>query len=145
MDNPIRRKSAIYVILAALFLIGVVLSAGSDATGIEGEIIISANDVPSFLSSMGLECDLSSMTEQKVSLPKQFDDTFIAYNSIQLQQNCDLSRYAGKEVTVYTVSILNYPDTAETVLATLIVYKNRVIGGDIHAAAMDGFIVPLKK
>ena len=84
------------------------------------------------------------MTEQTTVLPEQFDDTFIAYNAIQLKQNCDLTKFAGKNVTVYTVPITNYTETTDTVLATVIVYKGKVIGGDLHAAAMDGFMLPLK-
>ena len=139
-----RRDGAIYIILLSLLLIGLVLTVGNDQGGFSGVSVKSPEDLSAFLTSMGYECNITTLTMQNAVLPEQFDDTFIAYNSIQLQQNCDLSQYAGKEVTVYTVDILNYPTEPDGVLATVIVYKNRVIGGDIHAAAMDGFMVPLK-
>ena len=139
-----RRDGAIYIILLSLLLIGLVLTVGNDHGGFSGVSVKSPEDLSAFLTSMGYECNITTLTMQNAVLPEQFDDTFIAYNSIQLQQNCDLSQYAGKEVTVYTVDILNYPTETDGVLATVIVYKNRVIGGDIHAAAMDGFMVPLK-
>ena len=139
-----RRKAAIYVILLAVILAGLVLSAGSDADGFHGTKVKTSDDLSVFLASLGWECDITAVTEQTTILPEQFDETFIAYNAIQLKQNCDLSQYAGKEVTVYTVPIINYTDSTDTVLTTVIVYRGKVIGGDIHAAAMDGFMLPLK-
>lgn len=139
-----RRKSALYVIVLCAVLIGLVLTAGNEQSGFHGVKIKNTEDLTAFLSSLGWECDLTNLTEQNTVLPEQFDDTYIAYNAIQLKQSCDLTRYAGKKVTVYTLPILNYPNTTETVLATVIVYRGKVIGGDIHAAAMDGFMLPLK-
>lgn len=144
MVSTKRRDGAISIIVLSILLIGLVLTVGSDQGGFNGITVKTPEDLSAFLTSMGYECNISTMTVQSAVLPEQFDDTFIAYNSIQLQQNCDLTQYAGKEVTVYTLDILNYPTETEAVLATVIVYKNRVIGGDIHAAAMDGFMVPLK-
>ena len=144
MDSIRRRKATILIAVLSFILIVLVLGAGAEPSGFHGYKIRSAEDIPPFLQALGWECDPSALSEQKAVLPKQFDETFIAYNAIQLQQGCDLSAYAGKEVTVYTLPILNYPDETETVLATVIVYKNHIIGGDLHAAAMDGFMLPLK-
>lgn len=144
MEYTKRRTGALYIVLLSLLLIGLVFTVGSDQGGFKGVSVKTPEDLSAFLTSIGYECNISTLTAQNAVLPEQFDDTFIAYNSIQLQQNCDLTQYAGKEVTVYTVDILNYPTETEGVLATVIVYKNKVIGGDIHAAAMDGFMVPLK-
>ena len=38
----------------------------------------------------------------------------------------------------------NYEGATGTVLAQLFVYRNRVIGGDIHATAMGGFMHGLR-
>ena len=139
-----RKQGAFYLILIAAVLILTVLLASSNDKGIDYPRIKSANDISAFLSTLGQETDPSQLTAQTTVLPVQFDETFIAYNAIQIRQGCDLSHYAGKEVTVYTVPIINYDNSAETVLATVIVYKGKIIGGDIHAAAMDGFMLPLK-
>lgn len=139
-----RRKSAFYVVILCAVLIALVLAAGNEQGNFHSVKVKSPNDLSEFLSSLGWECEINTLTEQSTVLPEQFDDTFIAYNAIQLKQSCDLTRYAGKKVTVYTVKILNYSDTTETVYATVMVYRGRVIGGDIHAAAMDGFMLPLK-
>ncbi len=66
------------------------------------------------------------------------------YNALQLQQGFDLRRYGGLICSMYTYRVLNYPSGDENVLAALFVYRNRVIGGDIHSTALDGFMHGLK-
>ena len=60
------------------------------------------------------------------------------------KQGFDLSTYAGETCTAYTYRVTNYEGSTDTVLAQLFVYRNRVIGGDIHATAMDGFMHGLR-
>ena len=52
----------------------------------------------------------------------------------------DLSKYKGKTVQRYTYEITNYPDYSGTVYANIIIYKSRVIGGDICSSDVEGFI-----
>ena len=56
------------------------------------------------------------------------------------QQGCDLSKYAGKRCKRYTYVIENYPGQAEGVRANILVYKNKVIGGDVCSVELDGFM-----
>ena len=139
-----RKKATQLILLLSLLCILLVLLAGTDSPTFGSYRINHDKDIELFLTSLGWSCDLTKLTEQKTVLPQQFDDVFIAYNAIQIKQNCDLTPYAGKEVTVYTLPITNYDDSNEAVFATIIVYKGKVIGGDIHAAAMDGFIYGFK-
>ena len=71
--------------------------------------------------------------EQRISF-------FEKYNEIQKQQGCDLSKYAGKRCKRYTYVIENYPGQAEGVRANILVYKNKVIGGDVCSVELDGFM-----
>ena len=45
----------------------------------------------------------------------------------------------------YVYKVENYPDAVEPVYATLLVYKNQIIGGDITNTAAKGMIHGLKK
>ena len=56
----------------------------------------------------------------------------------------DLSPYQGQTVDLYCYRLLNYPGTEETVYLALYVSDGRVIGGDIHTAALDGFMHELR-
>ena len=74
-----------------------------------------------------------------VEHPK-FDKVFNGYNEIQKRQGLDLSKYKGKTVTRYTYEVTNYENENGKVYANVIVYRNKVIGGDICSANVGGFI-----
>ena len=50
------------------------------------------------------------------------------------------AKYKRKTVSRYTYKVDNYADYSGVVLADVIVYKNKVIGGDICSADVNGFI-----
>ena len=52
----------------------------------------------------------------------------------------DLSAFAGKTVMRYVYKIINFPGATEPVYATLLVYKNQVIGGDVTDTAAKGAV-----
>ena len=96
-----------------------------------------------FLSQFGWVVEASPIETKEVTIPSEFDKVFVGYNDIQKQQGLDLSKYKTKEVTRYTYKVTNYPDSNETVLANILVYRGRVIGGDICSANADGFVLSL--
>lgn len=123
------------VLLAALVLISSgsgILSAHYNVTTTEGRI--------SYLAALGWEADPQTEQAQEVVIPRIFSGVFADYNKLQKQQGFDLSTYAGLDCTVYTYRVTNYAGTDDTVLAQLYIYKNRVIAGDIHSTALDGFM-----
>jgi hypothetical protein len=65
---------------------------------------------------------------------------FAAYNELQRTQGLDLTPYAGKTVERYTYTVTNYNGFDGTVLANLLVYRGRVIGGDVCSADTNGFL-----
>lgn len=93
-----------------------------------------------FLAQFGWECSESATEEVTMTIPKEFDKIMKTYNEVQKQQGLDLEKYKGKDVTRYTYEITNYPGAEGRVIANLIICKNRVIGGDICSADVNGFI-----
>ena len=85
-----------------------------------------------FLAQFGWECSESATEEVTMTIPKEFDKIMKTYNEVQKQQGLDLEKYKGKDVTRYTYEITNYPGWRPC--------KNRVIGGDICSADVNGFI-----
>ncbi|MBE6599007.1 MAG: DUF4830 domain-containing protein, partial [Ruminococcaceae bacterium] len=104
------------------------------------EKIKTAEDRAAFLTQFGWEFDPDPIEEVTMKIPQNFDKVMNAYNELQKNQGLDLSKYKGKEVTRYTYKITNYPDYNGTVFANVILYKNRVIGGDICSSDVTGFI-----
>ena len=96
--------------------------------------IKSATDAASYLRQFGWEIDDEPTEVKTVTIPDEFDKVFSAYNEIQKAQGLNLLRYRGKEVTRYTFRVLNYEGTDLPVWANVLVYKKRVIGGDLYSA-----------
>ena len=93
------------------------------------------------MKQFGWEVNTSSIRTVKVTLPAEFDKVFVGYNELQKRQGLDLSKYRGKNVTRYTFVVTNYQGYEGTVLGNVLVYRNRVIGGDICSADVTGFVV----
>ena len=93
-----------------------------------------------FLNQFGWDAGKEAVEEVEVRIPTDFDKVMNSYNEVQKAQGLDLAKYKGKTATRYTYQINNYPDYEGTVYANIIVYKNRVIGGDICSSDVSGFI-----
>ncbi len=104
------------------------------------EKIKTAEDREAFLAQFGWEFEKTPVEEVTMKIPAEFDKVMNAYNELQKNQGLDLAKYKGKEVTRYTYKITNYPDYKGTVFANVIIYKNRVIGGDVCSSDVTGFI-----
>ena len=117
---------------------------GYITTGKEGEIsydkIKTDADRARFLSQFGWEIGATPIESAEITIPDQFDKIFTGYNEIQKLQGLDLSKYKGKTMMRYTYDVTNYPDYEGRVQANLLVYRGKVIGGDICSADMNGFI-----
>ena len=93
-----------------------------------------------FLSSFGWTLEEEPADVREVVIPAEFSDVYSAYNEMQRAQGFDLKPYAGEKCTQYRYIITDYPDCTETVIATLLVFEGRIIGGDISVETADGFM-----
>jgi hypothetical protein len=109
------------------------------------EDVKSAADGIAFLAQFGWEVDPTPVEESHVSVPAQFDKIFTAYNELQRAQGLDLCAYSGRTVQRYTFRVTNYEGYEGSVLANLLVFRGRVIGGDICAADQQGFLHGFQK
>lgn len=97
-----------------------------------------------FLSQFGWEVDAQPIEEKEVVIPAEFDKIFAGYNQIQRAQGLDLGKYKKKKLMRYTYNVTNY-DGEGTVYANLLVYRNRVVGGDICSSDAGGFVQGFEK
>ncbi|MBR5366307.1 MAG: DUF4830 domain-containing protein [Clostridia bacterium] len=100
----------------------------------------SKDDAVSFLAQFGWEVDPEPLEVTKIRIPEEFDKVMKSYNELQRGQGLDLAKYRGKEVTRYTFRVTNYPDYKGDVMANVIVWHNRAVGGDICSSDVTGFI-----
>ncbi len=92
-----------------------------------------------FLKAFGYDAEAEPTLIEEVIIPSEFDEQYTEYNNYQKLSGFDLSKHKGDRVKKYTYHITNYPDRKE-VNANLLVYKGRVIGGDISSAELNGFV-----
>ena len=93
-----------------------------------------------FLSDFGWDVTVSPAESGQVKIPESASDVFSRYNALQKSQGYDLSQYAGKTVMRYVYKINNYPGATDPVYATLLVYKDQIIGGDVTDTSAKGVI-----
>ena len=101
-------------------------------------------DRVNFLVSLGWKVKEQPLEEVAVTIPDEFDAVFLEYNNLQKEMGLDLSRYKRKDVMRYTYQVENYPDYQGVVYANILVYKNKIIGGDVCSADVNGFVTSLK-
>lgn len=111
--------------------------ADCDASTAEGRL--------RFLSGLGWEIDAASEERRSVLIPDCGEGVMAEYNALQRRQGYDLSPWTGREVTQYCYTVTNYPGYGQTVYAVLYVSGRRVIGGDVHSAALNGFMHGLRR
>lgn len=124
------------IVVAKLFNSKPVASSGGKKYALSAE---SNEERVSFLEQFGWQVTTEPLEMKDVSIPAQFDDVYIQYNNIQKEQGLDLTPYAGKTCKQWVYAVTNYPQATD-VRATILVYENRVIGGDLSTAQLDGFM-----
>ena len=98
-----------------------------------------------FLKDFGWDVTETPAQSGQVKIPEQQTEVFDRYNALQKSQGYDLSQFAGKTVMRYVYQINNFPGATEPVYATLLVYKNQIIDGDITNTAAKGVIQGFQK
>jgi len=137
----------ILIVLAVLagVILGILWISGDNSQETAGGAPLNTNEGRvQFLADLGWKAAASPVESTQVKIPEQMSEVFSRYNALQLSQGYDLSKYAGKQVMRYVYRIDNYPGAAEPVYATILMYKNQVIGGDITDTTPGGKIQGLK-
>ena len=126
--------------VAALILALILLLGGNNTTQTAAPAPSANDGRVKFLQDFGWEVTTSPTESGRVRIPEQPSQVFDRYNTLQKGQGYDLTKYAGKTVMRYVYKINNYPGATEPVYATVLVYKNQIIGGDVTDTAAKGHI-----
>ena len=148
MTARVNKKKIVGILAAAAALIAllIILFSGGETAAPTAAPSVATNDGRvQFLKDFGWDVAASPVESGQVKIPTASTEVFDRYNALQKSQGYDLNQYAGKTVMRYVYKINNFPDAAEPVYATLLVYKNQVIGGDITNTAAKGMIQGLQK
>ena len=135
-----RTKALRIVLAAAIVLTALILLRGNE----KSDAVSTPEGRQAFLQQFGWEIDLSSEDVRIVQLPQVLEGSLLRYKELQLKQGYDLSAHLGESCQQFSYRVLNHPNKDQTVLATLYIQGDRVIAGDIHSTALNGFLQGLK-
>ena len=146
MTAKVNMKKILIVLGAiAALLIGIIALFGGKDTSATSVSTVSDNDSRvTFLKDFGWEVTTSPLESGQVRIPTETTEVFDRYNHLQQTQGYDLTKYGGKKVMRYVYKVNNYPGATDPVFATVLVYKNQIIGGDITNTASGGKIQSFK-
>lgn len=144
MTAKVNFKKIILIIAAAaaLILAAILLMGGGESSSTPTAApSVSGNDGRvQFLKNFGWEVTTSPTESGQVKIPEDSSEVFDRYNMMQKGQGYDLTGYAGKKVMRYVYQVNNYPGATAPVYATLLVYKDQIIGGDVTDTSPGGRI-----
>ena len=108
---------------------------------------VSSNEARvAFLEQFGWTVAEEPVQTQQVRVPEDPSEVFLRYNDLQRSQGYDLLGYSGKTLTRYVYQITNYPGQDGVYFATLLIYNDSVVGGDVASSrqngVMHGFSMP---
>lgn len=150
--QTVRLAAVLCLALALLFGVAVATDAGLVAQGEEAVVetisygrVKTEEDRLKFLGELGWQTTGQVVEQESFTLPDTFDRVLLGYNEIQKDQGLDLTRYRKKKVTRYTYEVTNYPDYEGKVYANLIVWRGKIVAGDISSADPMGFVQGLEQ
>lgn len=132
--------AAVIVVL----LVALCSAAKKDSAENPSAAVQSNDDRVAYLESLGWEVDPDPVETQEVRVPEELPEVLARYNELQKSQGYDLCRYSGKTLKRYVYKVKNYPDTTDSYYATLLIYQNQVVGGDVSSAAQGGVMQGLR-
>lgn len=92
------------------------------------EKITGSEDIAAFFKGFGLEVDLTTATVDKVKVPKKWDESFSAFNTVVKESGFDLEDSKGKTVEKWLVECPARSDGQNTCQCVLLVYKEKPVG-----------------
>ena len=108
-----------------------------------------ASELASFAENIGFGVDKTPVETVSVEIPASFDRTLDKYNALQKSMGFDLSKYKNKTVQRVTFRVTSMPDHAslpsDQTLLSLILWRDRIIGGDVCVIGEGGSVAPFIK
>lgn len=98
-----------------------------------------------YLKSLGWEIDRDSESFRSVLVPKKLEGIMAQYNKIQQRQGYDLNKHLGESCRQYCYDVTNYPGGEGKVIVSLYLQDGKIIAGDVHSTAVNGFMHGLSR
>ena len=140
--NGLRRLGAVAVcgvaLAGAVFAVGSFFmeddAAPAAANGETAMKIEGTDDIQAFFKAFGLEVDLATATVDKVKIPKSWDESFSAFNTVVKESGLSLEKYKNKTVEKWVVLCPGRSTGENKVSGVLLVYKEEPVGAYLLAS-----------
>lgn len=133
-----RLMAASAAVLCCVFaVLAFALTAAGRAVAVSAEVknVKTNDDRLAYLSGLGWQVSPQPIATEELLIPEEFDESYTGYLQLQADQGFDLTQYKGRRVKRYTYQLTNYPSQDEPVQISLLIYKNRVVGGQIQSSS----------
>lgn len=126
--------TVLFCAVAAIAAVALSLGGRSVTASAEVKGVRDNDDRVAYLTGLGWQVSAEPIAAEELLIPDTFDDSYADYLALQTEQGFDLTQYCGKRVKRYTYEISNYPTGETGVQIALLIYKDRVVGGQVQAA-----------
>ena len=103
---------------------------------------VSQDEIISFLEINGWIANTGQVSSSEKVIPEIFDVTYNDYALLQKKQGFDFENYKGKQITLYSYPLLNYPgyENCDNIFINILTFNGSIIGADIYCTSINGFI-----
>ena len=127
---------------AATYTVATLTRDTSEEVAAKGNVVKSTEDMADYLLGYGIEAEVATAKVAKVSVPKKFDEDFIAFNEVLIASGFDLEKYKNKNADKWMMEAVNKSQEGNTTYAVLLVREDKVIGGYLLTQP-SGEVAPL--
>ena len=131
---------AVCCIAFAVFVAALPARSSDVLSNISKKTAKSTTDHIEFLGECGYNVSEKPVQIQEIIIPREFSKDYEKYNELQKISGFDLSDFKGCRVKKYTYKVLNYEGSEDEVVANIIIYNEKIIGGDISSTVLGGFV-----
>lgn len=140
-----RRKTLTLLLICGIVLLLIFTARSVFGTKEQPLDLNTADGREAYLKSLGWEIDRDSESFRSVLVPQKLEGIMAQYNKIQLRQGYDLSKHLGQSCKQYCYDVKNYPGGQGKVIVSLYIQDGKVIAGDVHSTAVNGFMHGLSR
>jgi hypothetical protein len=142
-----RKKPLTLLLICGIVLLLIFTARSVFGTKEQPPDLGTADGREAYLKSLGWEIDRDSESFRTVLVPQKLEGIMAQYNKIQLRQGYDLNKHLGQSCRQYCYDVKNYPGEQGQgkVIVSLYIQDGKVIAGDVHSTAVNGFMHGLSR
>ncbi len=137
------------ILAAAIGVNSILANSGDEDNTLEAVAMVnlemsSADDLVVFLQGYGVEADVATATVSTVTVPKKWDDSFIAFNEVIKESSLTLEKSKGKQVDKWSLLVPSQSTEDSKMYAIVLVQDSKAVAAYLLEKP-SGEVSPLNK